>query len=191
MCEQLGFRTSLPVLPTNWPRLSKLIRTDKYRRQTHHFLVFQNKIEKPTQMSSVQIDGAGDGTNLKTDPLGVNLRTKPNFTFFQPYQLRTECGPKWASMLTLPQKIIPFTILLILFNSYSIHFTGCQCLPVGFHYDDPAKTSSCRWRRWFTNALFNSFRSSTESIICSVVSARGFSSEHRCPAAKFQARAAS
>ena len=33
-------------------------------------------------MSSVQIDGAGDGTNLETDPLGVNLRTKPNFTFF-------------------------------------------------------------------------------------------------------------
>ena len=122
MCEQLGFRTSLPVLPTNWPRLSKLIRTDKYRRQTHHFLVFQNKIEKPTQMSSVQIDGAGDGTNLETDPLGVNLRTKPNFTFFQPYQLRTECGPKWASMLTLPQKnnsfYNSFDSFQFLFNSF-------------------------------------------------------------------------
>ena len=103
MCEQLGFRTSLPGQLIGHVSQNWLEPTNTDGRLIT-FWISKIRLKNLRNMSSVQIDGAGDGTNLETDPLGVNLRTKPNFTFFQPYQLRTECGPKWASMLTLHQK---------------------------------------------------------------------------------------
>ena len=81
MCEQLGFRTSLPGQLIGHVSQNWLEPTNTDGRLIT-FWISKIRLKNLRNMSSVQIDGAGDGTNLETDPLGVNLRTKPNFTFF-------------------------------------------------------------------------------------------------------------